>query len=113
MLALAAVTALSLKHSGAIALVLAFNIVGTLDLANALRTQEVGFGAVWFIPTILVPLLLVTHVMMLFRLSRGVGAAGWFAIAARPPGWVSTKPRSVNALKLSGVQGASERRSSP
>ena len=79
-LALVAVLLLRAKWSGAIGLVWLFNIVGTLDLANALRHVDVvlGFGAVWYIPTMLVPLLLVTHVMMLVRLMRGAGEGGWY-----------------------------------
>ena len=81
MLALVAVFLLRAKWSGAIGLVWLFNIVGTLDLANALRHVDVvsGFGAVWYIPTMLVPLLLVTHVMMFGRLARGAGEGGWYA----------------------------------
>ena len=47
-LALVAVLLLRAKWSGAIGLVWLFNIVGTLDLANALRHVDVvsGFGAV-------------------------------------------------------------------
>ncbi len=52
------------------ALVWLFNIVGTVDLANALRHVDVApkFGAAWYIPTMLVPLLLVTHFLMFKRL---------------------------------------------
>jgi len=79
-LALAALVLLQAKWSGAIGLVWLFNIVGTLDLANALRHVDVvsGFGAVWYIPTMLVPLLLVTHFMMFARLVRGSGEGGWY-----------------------------------
>ena len=49
-----------------------FNVVGTVDLLNALRHVDVvqGFGAVWYIPTLYVPLLLVTHFMIFARLLR-------------------------------------------
>ncbi|MHC5010276.1 MAG: hypothetical protein ACYTG6_04900 [Planctomycetota bacterium] len=69
-LALAAIVALRSRWSLAIALVWFFNVVGTIDLANALRHDEVvpSFGAAWFIPIMLVPLLLVTHFMMFKRL---------------------------------------------
>ena len=79
-LALVAVLLLRAHWSGAIGLVWLFNIVGTLDLANALRHVDVvsGFGAVWYIPTMLVPLLLATHLMMLVRLMRGAGEGGWY-----------------------------------
>ena len=78
-LALVAVL-LRAQWSGAIGLVWLFNIVGALDLANALRHVDVvsGFGSVWYIPTMLVPLLLVTHVMMFMRLVRGAGEGGWY-----------------------------------
>ncbi|MEE8056050.1 MAG: hypothetical protein V3T38_08400, partial [Gammaproteobacteria bacterium] len=59
---------------GALALVWLFNIVGTVDLLNALRHVNVApaFGAAWYIPTFLVPLLLVTHFMIFVRLLRRV-----------------------------------------
>ena len=72
-LALAAILALRLRWQSAIAMVWLFNVVGTVDLANALRHVNVAplFGAAWYIPTMLVPLLLVTHFMMFRRLARG------------------------------------------
>lgn len=65
-LALAAVVSLRTRWAGALALVWIFNVVGVVDLANALRNPEpiASFGAAWFIPTYLVPLLLVTHVLI-------------------------------------------------
>ena len=82
-----AVFLLRAKSSGAIGLVWLFNTVGTLDLANALRHVDVvsGFGAVWYIPTMLVPLLLVTHVMMFGRLIRGASEGGWYEEPAAVP----------------------------
>ena len=79
-LALVAVILLRTKWSGAVGLVWLFNIVGALDLANALRHVDVvsGFGAAWYIPAMLVPLLLVTHFMMFVRLVRGPGDGGWY-----------------------------------
>jgi hypothetical protein len=70
LIALLAIVALRLRWSVAIALVWLFNVVGTADLMNALRHVDIAprFGAVWFIPTMLVPLLLVTHFMMFRRL---------------------------------------------
>ena len=73
-LALVAIIALRSRWSIALALVWLFNIVGTVDLANALRHVDVApnFGAAWYIPTMLVPLLLVTHVLIFKRLlARG------------------------------------------
>ena len=78
-LALVAVVLLRAKWTGAIGLVWLFNVVGALDLANALRHVDVvsGFGSAWYIPTMLVPLLLVTHFMMFVRLVKGAGEGGW------------------------------------
>ncbi|MDH3669963.1 MAG: hypothetical protein OES46_02215 [Gammaproteobacteria bacterium] len=71
-LALLALIALRTGWAGALALVWLFNIVGTVDLLNALRHLNVppAFGATWYIPTFLVPLLLVTHFMIFVRLLR-------------------------------------------
>ena len=71
-LALLALVLLRGNRPGAIAMVWIFNIVGTVDLLNALRHVDVAplFGAAWYIPTFLVPLLLVTHYMMFVRLVR-------------------------------------------
>ena len=79
LLALLAIIALQTGWSRAVALVWLFNIVGTVDLLNALRHVDVApsFGAAWYIPTMLVPLLLVTHFMMFTRLVRGPGEGGW------------------------------------
>ena len=80
-LALIAVFLLQARWSGAVVLVWLFNIIGTVDLLNALRHVDVvsGFGAVWYIPTMLVPLLLVTHFMIFARLLKGAGEHGWHA----------------------------------
>ncbi len=69
-LALIALIALRTRWGGAPALVWLFNIIGTVDLLNALRHLNVApdFGAAWYIPTFLVPLLLVTHFMIFARL---------------------------------------------
>ncbi len=78
-LALFAIIALRFRWSVALALVWLFNIVGTIDLANALRHLDVApmFGAAWYIPTMLVPLLLVTHFLMFKRLlARGNEGTG-------------------------------------
>jgi len=71
-LALLALIALRTGWSRALALVWLFNIVGTVDLLNALRQANVvpDFGAAWYIPTLFVPLLLVTHFMIFARLLR-------------------------------------------
>jgi hypothetical protein len=59
----------------------AFNVVGTVDLLNAFyQANRLGVGttpglqgAAYFIPTVLVPLLLVTHVVV-FRILLGTDA---------------------------------------
>jgi len=74
-LALLGLIALRTGWAGALALVWLFNIVGTVDLLNALRHVNVApnFGAAWYIPTFLVPLLLVTHFMIFVRLIKRNG----------------------------------------
>ena len=49
-----------------------FNVVGSVDLLNALRHAEAipNLGATWYIPTFFVPLLLVTHFMIFSRLLK-------------------------------------------
>ncbi len=71
-LALLALIALRAGWARALALVWLFNIVGTVDLLNALRQANVvpDFGAAWYIPTWFVPLLLVTHFMSFARLLK-------------------------------------------
>ncbi|MEE9549935.1 MAG: hypothetical protein V3W08_06000 [Candidatus Binatia bacterium] len=74
-LALLGLIALRTGWAGALALVWLFNIIGTVDLLNALRHVNVApdFGATWYIPTFLVPLLLVTHFMIFVRLLKRGG----------------------------------------
>lgn len=69
-LALLALVALRGRWVIAIPLVWAFSIIGIIDLSNALRQDDaiLYMGATWFIPTFLVPILLVTHVMVIARL---------------------------------------------
>ncbi len=71
-LALVALIALRGRWAMAIPLVWVFNIVGAVDLANALRQDGaiLYMGATWFIPTFVVPVLLVTHAMVFARLIR-------------------------------------------
>ncbi|AFY38370.1 hypothetical protein Lepto7376_2071 [[Leptolyngbya] sp. PCC 7376] len=66
LLALLAMVALRSRWAIALGLVWIFNIVGTVDLLNALRKVEVVpyLGTTWYIPTFVVPILLVTHVMI-------------------------------------------------
>ena len=59
------------------AVVWIFNVVGTLDLLNAVAqglryTEDLGaLGATFFIPTVVVPALLVSHAMIFMMLVRG------------------------------------------
>ncbi len=72
LLALLSLVALRGGWSLALPLVWLFNIVGTVDLLNALRQANAvpDLGATWYIPTFWVPVLLVTHVMIFARLLR-------------------------------------------
>ena len=72
--AVAILTLVALERRWAVAIALAWlvNVVGVFDLANALPQIEAvpHFNAAWHVPTFVVPLLLVTHAMMLIRLVR-------------------------------------------
>jgi hypothetical protein len=72
LLALTALLALRYRWAIARPIVWVFNVVGTIDLVNALRQAEAvpDLGAAWFIPTFFVPLLLVTHYQIFVRLLR-------------------------------------------
>ena len=69
-LAIICLFALRYSLKFAIPLIWLFSIVGTLDLINALRQAEAvpHLGATWYIPTFLVPILLVTQFMIFKRL---------------------------------------------
>ena len=69
-LALLALILLFVERKGVITALWLFNVVGTVDLLNALRHVEANFGSTWYIPTILAPLLLVTHFMIFDRLPK-------------------------------------------
>lgn len=76
LLALLAIVALRQGWATAVPLTWVFNIVGTLDLAVALRQGtklQVLLGAAYYIPTFAVPALLVTHAMIFARLARRAG----------------------------------------
>jgi hypothetical protein len=81
-LALLSIVALKTGLRAAPALVWIFSLVGIGDLANAFfQGGRVGLpqfhvGAVWFIYTVLVPALIVTHVMIVARLARHARARG-------------------------------------
>ncbi len=70
LLAILSLVAIQGRWKLAIPSVWIFSIVGMSDLLNALRQTDAvpNFGATWYIPTFLVPLLLVTHVMIFARL---------------------------------------------
>ena len=76
-LAMVAVLALSARASWAVALVWVFNLWGTADLLNAMYDGAVGvgiapgaLGAAFYIPTAIVPPLLVTHGLIFWLLLR-------------------------------------------
>jgi hypothetical protein len=76
LLALLAVFALRRGWRTAIPLAWVFNVEGTLDLLNALTqglryTEDGSLGATFFIPAVVVPALLVSHVMVFIILLRG------------------------------------------
>jgi hypothetical protein len=73
LLALAALVALRARSRVAIPLTWVFNVIGLLDLVNAFYqglTHNVLLGAAYYIPTFIVPALVVTHVMMFGLLLR-------------------------------------------
>ena len=71
-LALIAMVALRRGMKTAIGMVWIFNLVGSIDLINALRHVDVApnLGSAWYIPTLLVPALLITHFMIYVRLLK-------------------------------------------
>ena len=73
LLALLAIVALRARWPIALALVWIFSLAGTLDLIYALvqgYRLGVQLGAAYFIPTVAVPALLVTHAMIFAMLIR-------------------------------------------
>ncbi len=75
LLALLAFIALRSNWSRAIPLVWLFNLVGAVDLLYAVTVGTLNdassqMGSAWYIPTFLVPMLLVTHFMIFARLLR-------------------------------------------
>jgi hypothetical protein len=77
-LALLAAFVLQLRPGSALPFVWLFNLVGIIDLLYALyEAAMIGLpffrlGVVWFIPTLYVPLLLVSHVIIFWFLLRAV-----------------------------------------
>ncbi len=81
LLALLALFALRREWRTAIPLVWLFNVEGTLDLLNAVTqglryTEDGALGATFFIPMVIVPALLVSHVMVFIALWRGEPSKG-------------------------------------
>jgi hypothetical protein len=79
LLAVAAIATLRARARVARPLTWLFNVVGLLDLVNAFYqglSHDVQLGAAYFIPTFVVPALVVTHVMMLRMLLRHPGPGG-------------------------------------
>lgn len=72
LLAIAVLFALRYRWAFVIPLIWVFNVVGTADLFYALSHASVisELGVAWFIPTFIVPMLLVTHFMVFVRLIR-------------------------------------------
>jgi hypothetical protein len=75
LLAIIAVLALSARVSWALPIVWIFNLWGAIDLLNAFYKAQIGvqigagsLGAAFFIPTVLVPPLLVTHGLIFWLL---------------------------------------------
>jgi hypothetical protein len=77
-LAFAGLIAIRLQRWISLTVVGAFNIVGFVDLINAVVrgiafTPDGALGAAFWIPALIVPLLLVTHVHIFARLGRELG----------------------------------------
>jgi hypothetical protein len=76
-LALVATLALSARASWAIPIVWVFNLWGTVDLLHAIYQGQIGarigpesLGAAFYIPTVVVPALLVMHALIFWQLLR-------------------------------------------
>ena len=70
LLALAAIATLRARADVALPLTWVFNVVGLVDLVNAFYqglSHDVQLGAAYYIPTFIVPALIVAH-LMIFRL---------------------------------------------
>jgi hypothetical protein len=77
LLALASFLALRARFAWALVLVWALNLWGATDLLFAIYQGQIGvgidasmFGAAFFIPTVFVPMLLVSHALMFLLLLR-------------------------------------------
>ena len=83
LLALLSTWALAARAVWAIPMVWLFNVWGTADLLNAIYEGQIGvrvdvgsMGAAFFIPTLIVPPLLITHGLIFRLLLRTRGSAG-------------------------------------
>ena len=76
LLAISVLIALHKNWTSTIPLIWVFSIVGSVDLLNALRQVEAvpHFGAAGYIPTFLVPVLIVSHFLIFARLLKGCQA---------------------------------------
>jgi len=75
LLAFVALLALRRGWAGALTLVWVFNVVGTVDLFNAvgrgvMHDAAASMGATFWIPSVVVPALLVTHALVFVLLLR-------------------------------------------
>ena len=82
MLALIATWTLYARQTWAVGLVWVFNVWGSLDLLNAIYEGQIGvgigpgsLGAAFYIPTVIVPALLITHGLIFWMLLRPKRAA--------------------------------------
>ena len=75
-LAIVATLALNARASWAVAIVWLFNVWGTADLLHAMYRGAMGIGdpgllgAAYYIPTVIVPMLLVAHALLFWVLLR-------------------------------------------
>jgi hypothetical protein len=77
-LALAAMAALRARASIAVPLTWIFNVFGFLDLVNAFYqglSHDVQLGAAYYIPTFIVPALVITHLMIFRMLIRSASSS--------------------------------------
>ena len=77
LLAIAAILGIAARASWGVPVAWAFNVWGTVDLLNAIYLGQVrvridpgSLGAAFFIPTVVVPALLITHGLIFFLLLR-------------------------------------------
>ena len=89
-LAIVAVLALRARASWSLAMVWIFNVWGTLDLLDAFYQARVGvgidtghLGAAFYIPTVIVPMLLILHGLIFWLLLRRAASAAGHARVAR------------------------------